>query len=97
MPLYDYECTKCGHTFEVEHGIADTKARRCPKCRAKANKLFSAVGIVFKGTGFYCNDSRKKQSTATPPCGSKDIGTEKKETGVCPAKKEGSDTCASCS
>ncbi|MFC1474543.1 FmdB family zinc ribbon protein [bacterium] len=96
MPLYDYECTKCGHIFEVEHGINDSTNRRCPECRCKANKIFSAVGIMFKGSGFYCNDSRNSKTAVTPPCGDKECATEKKETGACPAKSEDSETCSTC-
>ena len=58
MPVYAYECEKCGHAFEVQQSIHDKPRSRCPECRGKVNKVFNSVGIVFKGTGFYCTDSR---------------------------------------
>jgi len=73
MPLYEYECGKCGKTFELEHGVdEDPPRKRCPECRGKLRKVFNPVGIVFKGSGFYVNDSKKDRhaggngSTAKP-------------------------------
>ena len=59
MPKFDYQCRKCNHLFEHEHHIGDDPKVRCPICRGKAKKLISQVGVVFKGTGFYCTDNRK--------------------------------------
>ena len=63
MPTYDYECTKCGHTFEVFHDINSVSKERCPHCRGKAQKLISGgSGLIFKGSGFYITDYKKKSS-----------------------------------
>jgi len=60
MPTYEYECTKCGHTFELVQSIHDTPRRRCPECRGKVRRLIgTGVGIAFKGSGFYVTDSRR--------------------------------------
>ena len=61
MPTYDYRCTKCGHRFELFHGIKDTARKRCPRCKAIARRVPSAGGgLLFKGTGFYITDYRSK-------------------------------------
>ncbi|GAC1393067.1 MAG: hypothetical protein NVSMB31_11970 [Vulcanimicrobiaceae bacterium] len=59
MPLYDYQCSKCHEVTEVRHGFDDTHSEPCPKCGADLKRLFNPAGIVFKGSGFYINDSRK--------------------------------------
>jgi putative FmdB family regulatory protein len=58
MPTYGYRC-KNGHQFEVFQTFSDAPLQRCPQCRAKINRVFYPVGIVFKGQGFYKTDSRK--------------------------------------
>lgn len=61
MPTYDYRCTKCGHRFELFHGIKDEAVKRCPRCRGKAQRVpAGGAGILFKGTGFYITDYRSK-------------------------------------
>jgi len=60
MPTYDYECTKCGHTFEAFQGMNDKLLTKCPKCGKKVKRLIgSGSGIIFKGAGFYATDYRK--------------------------------------
>ncbi len=58
MPLYDYKCEKCHETTEVRHGFKESHGEACPKCGGKLNRVFNPAGIVFKGSGFYINDSR---------------------------------------
>jgi len=61
MPTYDYRCRKCGHQFEVFHGIKDETPVRCPKCRGRAQRVpAGGAGVLFKGTGFYITDHRSK-------------------------------------
>ena len=61
MPYYDFKCTKCGHEFEAFKSIDERDSEEeCPECGEDARRmLFSAPGVVFHGSGFYCNDSRK--------------------------------------
>ena len=60
MPNYEYQCKKCGHVFERDHAIGETKKYRCPDCSSQSTKkIISAVGVIFKGTGFYSTDIRE--------------------------------------
>ena len=59
MPVFDYQCRKCKHIFEREHPLGEDPRVKCPICRGPAKKLISNVGVVFKGSGFYCTDNRK--------------------------------------
>lgn len=62
MPTYEYRCSKCGHQFEVFQKITDKPVKKCPECGAKAERLISGgVGLVFKGSGFYITDYKKKE------------------------------------
>jgi putative FmdB family regulatory protein len=59
MPTYEYKCRDCGHQLEVVQSFTDDTLTKCPSCRKKAlRKVFSPVGIAFKGSGFYKTDSR---------------------------------------
>ncbi len=61
MPTYEYECTNCGHKFEKIQGINDEPLKTCIKCNEKSlKKLFHTSGIIFKGSGFYTTDYKKK-------------------------------------
>lgn len=78
MPIYEYACTACGERTEAKQGFDDPPLDTCPYCGGKLRKLYSPVGIVFKGSGFYATDSKtaptkkeakksesKKESTAS--------------------------------
>jgi putative FmdB family regulatory protein len=58
VPTYQYACTSCGHQLEAVQSFSDDPLTVCPACEGKLRKLFSSVGIVFKGSGFYRTDSR---------------------------------------
>ena len=58
MPTYQYACTACGHAFEIVQSFSDEALQHCPVCDGRLRKVFSAVGVVFKGSGFYRTDSR---------------------------------------
>ena len=61
MPTYDYKCTKCGYTFSVEQSMLDKPLARCRKCRGKLEKLLpQSISLIFKGSGFYETDYKKK-------------------------------------
>ncbi len=58
MPTYQYACTECDHAFEQVQSFSDDSLTVCPTCQGRLRKIFNAVGVVFKGSGFYRNDSR---------------------------------------
>ncbi|MER7926169.1 MULTISPECIES: FmdB family zinc ribbon protein [unclassified Streptomyces] len=66
MPTYQYQCTECGEGLEAVQKFTDDALTECPNCGGRLKKVFSAVGIVFKGSGFYRNDSRGSSSSSTP-------------------------------
>ncbi|WP_232678135.1 FmdB family zinc ribbon protein [Nocardioides sp. R-C-SC26] len=64
MPTYQYACTECGHAFEQVQSFTDDALTECPQCHGRLRKLFNAVGVVFKGSGFYRTDSRSTASSS---------------------------------
>jgi putative FmdB family regulatory protein len=64
MPTYEYACVECGHHIEVVQSMSDPPLAVCSNCGGKLRKVFSPIGIVFKGSGFYRTDSRGKTSKA---------------------------------
>ncbi len=58
MPTYEYRCNDCGEHLEVVQSFSDEPLKKCPSCKGKLRKVFSPVGIVFKGSGFYKTDNR---------------------------------------
>jgi putative FmdB family regulatory protein len=67
LPTYQYACTECGHAFDQVQSFSDDALTVCPECQGRLRKLFNAVGVVFKGSGFYRTDSRGKDSSAETP------------------------------
>ena len=96
MPTYQYACTACGHQLEAVQSFADEPLTECPACEGRLRKLFSSVGVVFKGSGFYRTDSRTGAGSAAkdgappkdgaPAKATKDSGSTTKDSG--PAAKE---------
>ena len=74
MPTYQYACTECGHAFDIVQSFSDDSLTVCPECGGRLRKVFNAVGVVFKGSGFYRTDSRGKQ-TSDASASSKDSST----------------------
>ena len=73
MPTYEYVCTKCGEGLEAVQSFNDPPLTKCPQCKGKLRKVFSAAGIVFKGSGFYKTDSRSgSKSSASTTSDTKD-------------------------
>ncbi|SDU47928.1 FmdB family zinc ribbon protein [Jiangella alkaliphila] len=66
MPTYQYVCTDCGEPLEAVQKFSDDALTECPVCGGRLRKVFSAVGVVFKGSGFYRNDSRSTTTSSTP-------------------------------
>lgn len=92
MPTYEYECQACGHAFEALQSITEPKLTRCPKC--KKNKLARLIGagsgVIFKGSGFYETDyKRKDASKDAPKSGKKDAPAPSCASGSCPLKDSG--------
>jgi len=72
MPVYQYLCPKCNLKFELKQSFSDESIVTCPKCQNGAQRLFSPVPVIFKGSGFYSTDNRKSEPEST--------GTESKAT-----------------
>lgn len=81
MPTYSYACTACDHRFDAQQSFTDEALVECPECRGRLRKLFTGVGVVFKGSGFYRTDSRAGQKsggsggTSTSTAGSSGSGS----------------------
>lgn len=69
MPTYEYVCTACTHRFELVQKFSDDPITECPECSGKVRKVYFAAGVVFKGSGWYINDSRPSapSETSSPP------------------------------
>ncbi|MDI6758222.1 MAG: zinc ribbon domain-containing protein [Candidatus Omnitrophota bacterium] len=79
MPTYEYKCSHCNHEFELFQKITDKHIESCPKCNKKVKRLIgSGAGIIFKGTGFYATDYKKRSKP----------DTEKSCSSTCPKAKE---------
>ncbi|WP_081861580.1 FmdB family zinc ribbon protein [Cellulomonas sp. HZM] len=70
MPTYSYACTVCGHAFDIQQSFTDDSLTVCPECDGRLRKVFSSVGVVFKGSGFYRNDARSGKSSSVPAAAS---------------------------
>jgi putative FmdB family regulatory protein len=64
LPLYEYQCRACRKTADVRHGFKETFEGKCEECGGEMARVYSAAGIVFKGSGFYLTDSRKAAEAA---------------------------------
>ena len=86
MPTYEYECTKCGHTFEALQSMKDAPLSSCPECRGKVRRhIGGGLGVIFKGSGFYSTDNKKGSALSA---GNGSSSKEKEKTPEKP--KEGS-------
>lgn len=65
MPTYEYACKDCARHLEVVQSFADASLTTCPTCGGQLRKVFGAAGIIFKGSGYYVNDSRAKAKAST--------------------------------
>lgn len=90
MPTYQYACTACGEQLEAVQSFTDPSLTECPACQGALRKVFSAVGVVFKGSGFYKTDSRKASSASDKPA-------EKKSDKTPTAKSESTSSSSSSS
>jgi putative FmdB family regulatory protein len=86
VPTYQYVCTECGEDLEAVQKFSDDPLTECPNCGGRLRKRFSAVGVVFKGSGFYKTDSRSggsngsaKPKTETPAASGADASSSSSE------------------
>lgn len=86
MPTYQYQCTECGEGLEVFQKFTDDALTVCPSCEGRLRKVYSAVGIVFKGPGFYRTDSRAAAPSAKD--GSSNGSKSESKSESAPAKSE---------
>lgn len=80
MPTYQYLCTECGNGLEVQQRFSESSLTICPTCTGKLRKVFNAVGVVFKGSGFYRNDSRETGASKAGADASSGASGEKSST-----------------
>ena len=97
MPTYQYACTECGHEFDTVQSFSDASLTECPQCTGKLRKVFNAVGIVFKGGGFYRTDSRSGSSVTSGSAtnGSGSSGSSEKSSGSSEKSSGSSDSSSS--
>lgn len=95
MPTYAYRCADCGHAFDVHQAFTDDSLTVCPECGGRLRKQFGSVGVTFKGSGFYRNDSRK--STSTTSSGSSSTGSSSGGSGSGSSGGSGSSSSSSSS
>ena len=77
MPTYEYACAECGARLEVVQRITDEPLSVCPTCSGRLRKVFSPVGVVFKGSGFYRTDSRSTKTSEPPKSSESTSSTDK--------------------
>ncbi|NBO08009.1 MAG: FmdB family transcriptional regulator [Actinobacteria bacterium] len=94
MPTYPYACTSCEHSFEIVQSFSEDALKVCPECGGALRKLYSSVGIVFKGSGFYRTDSRGESKGASSTTSSSGTASS---TSSAPAKSEGASSSSSTS
>jgi putative FmdB family regulatory protein len=79
MPLYEYECKKCGHRFEKIQLYSDKMVKKCPECGGQVEQMISAPAVQFKGTGWYVTDYAKKSSSPGSSGSSGDSSAKEKK------------------
>jgi putative FmdB family regulatory protein len=89
LPAYDFRCSECQTVFEVVRPIGTTDDEACPACGGKTKRVFSPVGVVFKGSGFHNTDYR-------PDSGAGSSDTAKSDDGACPSADSSSSACSEC-
>lgn len=95
MPTYQYACTACDHRFDAVQSFSDTSLSECPACTGALRKVFSSVGIVFKGSGFYRTDSRAGAGSTVAKGESKSESSSGESSTSAPAGKAGASSGSS--
>jgi putative FmdB family regulatory protein len=91
MPIYTYECSECGVRFDARQKFSDEPITECPECGGYTHRVPQAVGIVFKGSGWYVTDSQARNNLAVPPKKESDSGETKAEKGTSAAQASATD------
>jgi putative FmdB family regulatory protein len=96
MPLYEYECKKCGHRFEKIQKFSDKMVKKCPECGGQVEQMISAPAVQFKGTGWYVTDYAKKSSSpgSSGDSSSKDKKDDKPKSDGSPKESSSKDSSA---
>ena len=81
MPTYQYACTECDHVFEQVQSFSDASLTECPQCQGRLRKVYNAVGVVFKGSGFYRTDSRSGSGSGSSSSSSGSSSTSSSDSG----------------
>jgi putative FmdB family regulatory protein len=92
LPTYQYACTECGHAFEQVQSFSDDALTVCPSCEGRLRKVFNAVGVVFKGSGFYRTDSRGKPASSETSGTSEKSSASTADTGAAASTSSGSES-----
>ncbi len=95
MPTYEYACTACGHSFDAVQRFTDEALTECPECGGALRKVYGAVGIVLKGSGFYKTDSRAAASNGSNGAGAKKSESAGDSSGSGSDSSSGSDSGSS--
>ena len=87
MPTYEYQCKKCEHVFDVFQSMTDEPLKECPECKGEVKRLIgSGSGLIFKGSGFYATDYKRKSAARETQSNDACSTCEKKASGACDAK-----------
>ena len=98
MPTYQYACTECEHAFEQVQSFTEDSLTTCPQCEGRLRKVFNAVGVVFKGSGFYRTDSRtdgSRNGSKSSSSSSSDAGSSSPSSDAGASSSTGSSSSAS--
>jgi putative FmdB family regulatory protein len=88
MPLYEYQCQKCGHRFERIQKFSDAMVKKCPECGGKVEQMICAPAVQFKGSGWYVTDYAKKSQGGSSKSESKSDSDGKGDSGKDSGSKE---------
>ena len=91
MPLYEYECKKCGHRFERIQKFSDAMVKKCPDCGGKVEQMISAPAVQFKGSGWYVTDYAKRSGPSSESGGKSESTKDSGESAETKGAKESKD------
>jgi putative FmdB family regulatory protein len=95
VPTYQYACTECDHAFEQVQSFSEDSLTTCPRCEGRLRKIFNAVGVVFKGSGFYRTDSRADAKSSAASAAKDSSSTETKSDSTSTSTKLAETTASS--